>query len=49
VASSRGLRWNLDGLEMRFAGLVSTSNVIEEDEVEVVSDRPLLWTTELAG
>jgi thiamine pyrophosphokinase len=48
VASSRGLRWNLEELEMRFAGLISTSNIIEEDEVVVASDVPLLWTTELA-
>ena len=47
VASSRGLRWNLDHTPMRFGGLVSSSNIIDGDEVLVESDVDLLWTTEL--
>ncbi|EFN53214.1 hypothetical protein CHLNCDRAFT_11702, partial [Chlorella variabilis] len=47
VASSRGLRWNLADMEMRFGGLVSTSNLIAEDEVYVESDADLVWTTQL--
>ncbi len=31
---------------MRFGGLVSTSNKIEGDIVEVDCDRQVLWTTE---
>jgi len=47
VASSRGLRWNLSSTEMRIGGLVSTSNVIEGDEVWIETDSDLIWTTEL--
>ena len=43
----RGLRWNLDQTEMRFGGLVSTSNLLEADEVHVESDADLIWTTQL--
>jgi thiamine pyrophosphokinase len=49
VASSSGLRWNLEQLEMQFSGLVSTSNIIDEDVVMVDTDVPLLWTTELSA
>lgn len=47
VASSRGLRWNLDATEMEIGGLVSTSNIIEDDEVWVETNVDLIWTTEL--
>ena len=47
VATSRGLRWNLDATEMRFGGLVSTSNIIEGEEVWVETDADLIWTAEL--
>lgn len=47
VASSRGLRWNLDATEMEIGGLVSTSNIIDEDEVWVETNMDLIWTTEL--
>jgi thiamine pyrophosphokinase len=42
-----GLQWNLDNTLMEFGGLVSTSNRICEDVVEVSSDRDLIWTVEL--
>lgn len=32
---------------MRFGGLVSTSNMIEADEIHVESDSDLTWTTQL--
>lgn len=47
VASSSGLRWNLRSTPMAFGGLVSTSNVIEADEIHVESDADLVWTTRL--
>lgn len=47
VASSSGLRWNLDDTPMQFGGLVSTSNIIEEDEILVETDVDLVWTTYL--
>jgi thiamine pyrophosphokinase len=47
VATSKGLRWNLEATEMEIGGLVSTSNIIDEDEVWVETDVDLIWTTEL--
>lgn len=47
VATSRGLRWNLESTEMEIGGLVSTSNLIDEDEVWIETDVDLIWTTEL--
>ncbi|MCD9639951.1 cAMP-dependent protein kinase subunit [Datura stramonium] len=42
--TTTGLRWNLDNTEMRFGGLVSTSNIVKENIVTVQSDSDLLWT-----
>lgn len=48
VASSRGLRWNLDRTEMRIGGLISSCNEIMEGEMIVVeTDADLVWTIEL--
>ncbi|KAI3436160.1 hypothetical protein D9Q98_002217 [Chlorella vulgaris] len=47
VATSSGLRWNLHDTEMRIGALVSTSNLIADDEVVVESDADLVWTTQL--
>lgn len=45
-ASTQGLKWNLNDTEMRIGELVSTSNVIQDDEISVDSDVDLIWTTE---
>jgi thiamine pyrophosphokinase len=47
LASSAGLRWDLDRTRMEIGGLVSTSNLIQEDEVHVNCDVDLVWTTQL--
>ncbi|ODQ55286.1 Thiamin pyrophosphokinase [Saitoella complicata NRRL Y-17804] len=44
--TTSGLRWNLEGEEMRFGGLVSTSNLVDGDVVEVETDKRVLWTVE---
>lgn len=45
----RGLRYNMERLRMQFGGLVSSSNMIEADEVHVETDADLVWTTRLLG
>lgn len=47
VATTQGLRWNMTRMAMRFGGLISTSNIIDEGAVVVESDSDLVWTTEL--
>jgi thiamine pyrophosphokinase len=42
-----GFRYNLERGEMRVGGLVSTSNILDSDELTVETDNELLWTTQL--
>nr|XP_043636674.1 thiamine pyrophosphokinase 1 isoform X2 [Erigeron canadensis] len=46
-STTTGLRWNLDNTEMKFGGLVSTSNIVTSETVTVQSDSDLLWTISL--
>ncbi|XP_076915860.1 thiamine pyrophosphokinase 1-like isoform X2 [Bidens hawaiensis] len=46
-STTTGLQWNLDNTEMRFGGLVSTSNIAMGEMVTVRSDTDLLWTISL--
>lgn len=43
-STTTGLRWNLSDTEMRFGGLISTSNMVTGEIVTVKSDSDLLWT-----
>jgi thiamine pyrophosphokinase len=45
--TTTGLRWNLDNTCMSYGGLISTSNIVEEDDVTVTSDSDLIWTISL--
>jgi thiamine pyrophosphokinase len=45
--TTRGLRWDLQESELRFGGLVSSSNEVMDDEVWITTDQPLLWTANL--
>ncbi|KAF3436432.1 hypothetical protein FNV43_RR23524 [Rhamnella rubrinervis] len=42
--TTTGLQWDLTETDMRFGGLVSTSNIVEGEKVTVRSDSDLLWT-----
>ncbi|RKP05561.1 thiamine pyrophosphokinase [Thamnocephalis sphaerospora] len=45
--STTGLRWNLDGADTRFGGMVSTSNALDQDTVTISTTAPLIWTVAL--
>jgi len=42
--TTSGLKWNLDGGALEFGGLVSSSNEVVADEVEVQTTSALVWT-----
>ncbi|KAF5455234.1 hypothetical protein F2P56_024833 [Juglans regia] len=42
--TTTGLRWDLIDREMKFGGLISTSNIVKEEKITVRSDSDLLWT-----
>ncbi|CAN8295850.1 unnamed protein product [Cochlearia groenlandica] len=42
--TTTGLQWDLSNTEMRFGGLVSTSNIVKGEKITVESDSDLLWT-----
>lgn len=42
--TTSGLKWNLNDTEMKFGGLLSTSNLVAGDIVSVRSDADLIWT-----
>lgn len=46
VATTTGLKWNLDKTAMRFGGLVSSSNLLDAPLITVETDVALIWTTE---
>ncbi|KAL8143072.1 hypothetical protein V2J09_016104 [Rumex salicifolius] len=46
-STTTGLEWNLSDTEMKFGGLVSTSNLVKDNTVTVQSDSDLLWTVSI--
>ncbi|XP_056855001.1 thiamine pyrophosphokinase 1-like [Raphanus sativus] len=42
--TTTGLQWDLTDTEMRFGGLISTSNKVKGEKITVESDSDLLWT-----
>jgi thiamine pyrophosphokinase len=48
VVSTRGLEWDVQGWETEMGGMVSSSNHVVEDVVEIESDREVLFTVERA-
>ncbi|KAI9478827.1 MAG: thiamine pyrophosphokinase [Benjaminiella poitrasii] len=45
--STKGLRWNLDNMKCEFGGMVSTSNLLDDQMIEIVTDSPVVWTIEI--
>lgn len=42
--TTTGLQWDLAETEMKFGGLISTSNLVKAEKITVESDTDLLWT-----
>ncbi|KAK0418060.1 hypothetical protein QR680_013353 [Steinernema hermaphroditum] len=47
--TTRGFKWNLKDEELSFDGIISTSNELVADRVEIHADAPILFTVELKG
>lgn len=47
VITTKGLEWDLNEAETKFGGMVSTSNHLIQDRVEVVTTEKLLFTMEM--
>ncbi|KAI9341297.1 thiamine pyrophosphokinase [Pilaira anomala] len=45
--TTKGLKWDMDELKCEFGGMVSTSNAIDNDIIEIVTDSPVVWTIEI--
>ncbi|KAI8078839.1 thiamine pyrophosphokinase [Halteromyces radiatus] len=45
--TTKGLKWNLDNHTCYFGGMVSTSNAIDSNLIEIETDSPLVWTIEI--
>ncbi|KAL1935024.1 hypothetical protein VTP01DRAFT_4164 [Rhizomucor pusillus] len=47
VLTTKGLRWNLENHECSFGGMVSTSNMLANDLIEIKTTAPVVWTIEI--
>ncbi|KAJ1657400.1 cAMP-dependent protein kinase subunit [Dispira simplex] len=47
IVTTKGLRWNLTQSETSFTGLLSTSNIVNNDSVTVTTDKGVVWTMTL--
>ncbi|KXN73796.1 Thiamin pyrophosphokinase [Conidiobolus coronatus NRRL 28638] len=45
--TTEGLVWNLENHESKMGGMVSTSNLLQENKVKVITSDPICWTIEL--
>ena len=44
--TTTGLKWNLSNQRMEYGALISTSNLINSEEITISADSILVWTTE---
>lgn len=45
--TTKGLHWDLNQNSMEFGGIISSSNHIEGEKVEIKTSDPVIWTTAL--
>ena len=48
VISTKGLEWDVTEWRTDFGGQVSTSNHIKASKIEIITDRPVLFTVEIS-
>eukprot|EP00892_Ulva_mutabilis_P005071 jgi/Ulvmu1/2936/UM149_0015.1 len=48
TVTTSGLRWDMDELELKFSGMISTSNQIAGSDITITCSAPCLWMTTLA-
>ncbi|KAJ1659291.1 hypothetical protein IWQ61_001612 [Dispira simplex] len=47
IVTTKGLRWDLDHNKTSFTGLLSTSNIVDNDSITVTTDKGVVWTMTL--
>lgn len=45
--TTKGLKWDMVDLKCEFGGMVSTSNIVDNEVIEIVTDAPVVWTIEI--
>ncbi|KAI8358411.1 thiamine pyrophosphokinase [Blakeslea trispora] len=47
ILTTKGLRWNLTNTKCALGGILSTSNIVDNDLIEIETDAPVVWTIEI--
>ncbi|OBZ84295.1 Thiamin pyrophosphokinase 1 [Choanephora cucurbitarum] len=47
ILTTKGLRWNLTNTKCALGGILSTSNIVDNELIEIETDAPVVWTIEI--
>ncbi|KAG2194566.1 hypothetical protein INT47_006525 [Mucor saturninus] len=45
--TTKGLKWDMADSKCEFGGMISTSNAVDSEVIEIVTDAPVVWTIEI--